>query len=223
MEVRKMETSSKFIIDDMFVTPPKGMIVTNWIQDNEPKFKFKPRKKKLRHFVLHENAGRSAKNCKATILRKGYGVHLVLDRKGNVSQHGDLATEVMIHANQLNKTSIGIEVINPYAPILGSGLRFKTIPAQWWTWCPDKNDRRYVLPTAAQLKTLKVLIPFLCEKLKIPYVFPTAGLDKKHRKVPRTGWRHRRMPSSGVVAHRDFSKHSDGRYLLEYLIKQKQD
>jgi len=209
---------SCFIINGLFVDPPKELNVTNWIEDNEPKFKAKGRTKHLKHFVLHENAGRSAKNCKNTIIRKGYGVHLILARDGKISQHGDLAIEVMIHANQLNKTSIGIEVINPYAPMLAKGMNYDTIPAEWWTWCPDKKDRNYVLPTKKQLETLKILVPFLCKELNIPYEFPTSNLNRKQRKVKRTGWRKQRIPGPGVVAHRDFAKHSDGRYLLETLI-----
>ncbi|MHA1286574.1 MAG: peptidoglycan recognition protein family protein [Candidatus Thorarchaeota archaeon] len=174
-----------------------------------PHFKHKPRRRKLKHLVLHETAGNTARGCMRTLVKKGYGVHLILDRKGVVTCHGDLATEVMIHANQLNKTSIGIEVVNPYAPKIAA-YDFDSIPAEWWCWCPDKKDRQYVLPTDAQLDTLYILIPWLCEKLGIPYVFPTWYLNPRCRK--------RKRPSPGVVAHRDFAKHADGRYLLEWLM-----
>jgi hypothetical protein len=215
-----MPEKSGFVIDAQFIAPPDGVIVRNFCFDNEPQFKSKNRTKKLEHFVLHETAGRSAKGCKKTLLRRNYGVHLILDREGIVTCHGDLANDVMSHANQLNKTSIGIEVVNPYAPKLAKGMsNIETIPASWWTWCPNKKDRRYVLPTAAQLKTLLKIVPFLCEKLGIPYVFPTKELNKKQRKIK--GWRlpPRAKPNPGVVAHSDFASHADGRYLLEYLIK----
>ena len=213
---------SRFIINADFIDPPEEIKVTNFVFDDEPYFKCKPRKKPLQHFVLHETAGRSAAGCKKTLLKKGYGVQLILDRDGSVSCHGDLANDVMVHGNQLNATSIGIEVINPYAPKLAKGMsQIETIPAEWWTWCMEK-DRRYVLPTQAQLKTLLILVPFLCDKLGIPYEFPTANLNAKKQKItgwnsPPKGWRAK--PKPGVVAHRDFAAHADGRYLLEYLME----
>jgi hypothetical protein len=93
--------------------------------------------------------------------------------------------------------------------------------AVWWTWCPNKEDRRYVLPTNAQLEVLLVLVPWLCAVTGIPYEFPTAGLSKKKHKItgwnkPPLGWTSK--PGPGIVAHQDFAKHADGRYLLEYLI-----
>ena len=212
------KASSKFIIDSNFIEPPEGLVVKNWVFDGEPLFKSKPRKKELTHFVLHETAGRTAQGCKSTLLKKGYGVHLILARSGIVSCHGDLKSDIMTHANQLNGTSIGIEVVNPYAPMIAQQMPVKSIPAQWWTWCPDKNDRRYILPSDQQLKALELLVPFLCEKLDIPYEFPTIGLNARNRKVKN--WRFRGKPAPGVVAHRDFSKHADGRYLLEHLYRQ---
>jgi len=224
---QEKEAKSKFIIDSEFIEPPEGLVVKNWVFDGEPLFKHKERKHKLIHFVLHETAGRSADGCKRTLLKKGYGVQLILERDGTISCHGDLLTDRMVHANHLNNTAIGIEVVNPYAPSIAKGMDFDTIPAEWWTWCPKikgkkERDRRYVLPTEAQLKALSILIPFLCEKLGIPYEFPTADLNKKNRKVKKTGWRMKRTPGPGVIAHQDFATHADGRYLLEYLIKQTQ-
>ena len=216
-----MQGNSSFIIDAQFIAPPEGVMVKNYCFDGEPQFLSEQRVKPLKHFVIHETAGRTASRCKKTLISKKLGVHLILDRDGSVSCHGDLANETMSHANQLNKTSIGIEVINPYAPKYAKGMDIKTIPAEWWTWCPDKEDRRYVLPTDEQLVTLLKIVPFLCKLLKIPYEFPTADLNKKKRKI--NGWqkepgKKRAKPKAGIVAHRDFSSHSDGRYILEYLI-----
>lgn len=211
-----------FIINSQLVQAPDGIIVTNYIHNGEPCFKHTDRIKPLKHFVLHETAGRSAEGCKATLIAHGYGVQLILARDGTLSCHGDLSTDVMIHGNQLNATSIGIEVVNPHAPQCAGGLNYQTIPSEWWTWVPDKTRKEYVLPTDAQLRTLKIIIPWLCEKLEIPYVFPTKDLNAKKRKIigwkaPPMGWYAK--PNAGVVAHQDFANHSDGRYLLEYLIK----
>lgn len=203
-------SSNCILINDYEIELPEGVKGEHYLNDDAlPHFKSKPRRKTLKHFVLHETAGNSATGCMRTLKKKGYGVQLILDRSGFITCHGDLATEVMIHANQLNKTSAGIEVVNPYAPKLAA-YPVDTIPAEWWCWCPDKKDRRYVLPTSAQIDTLQILVPWLCEQLKIPYVFPTWFLNRKHRKLKR--------PAAGVVAHRDFAKHADGRYLLQWLM-----
>ena len=215
-----METS-KVIIDSKFIDPPEGLIVKNWAFDEEPIFKHRPRKKKLIHLVLHETAGRTASGCKRTLLKKGSGVSFIVGRDGVISQHGDPITDRMVHANQLNETSIGIEFVNPYAPKLAKGMPVKTIPAQWWTWCPDKNDKRYVTPSPKQMKVLEIFVPWLCEQCGIPYEFPTSDLNKKKRKCDRVGWRKKRIPGPGVVAHQDFATHADGRYLLEYLMSKK--
>jgi len=219
-----------FVINGNKVECPSGIIVKSFADGSlyspvEPKFKSTPRKQKLQHFILHETAGRSANGCKSTLLKKGYGVHLILDRDGTLTCHGDLATDVMVHANQLNATSIGIEVVNPYAPMLAKGMKgIETIPAEWWTWCPKdpatgKIDKSYVLPTTLQLSTLRVIVPFLCHELGIPYEFPTKDLNAKQPQVKPVGLLRKTVIAPGVVAHRDFAKHSDGRYLLEWLIK----
>lgn len=207
------------MIDGRPTATPAGIRVTNYWEDGEVPFKARRRRAALRHCVLHETAGRTADGAKRTMLRKDYGVHLIVDRGGNCSHHGDLVRDQMVHANQCNATSIGIEFVNPYAPGLAHGIPFETVPARWWTWTMH-GDRRYVLPTPAQLRTLTVLVPWLCATLAIPYVFPTIGLGPRQRKI--AGWNNkprarRARPAPGVVAHRDFGKHADGRYLLEYL------
>lgn len=215
-----MPETSCFVINAEFIEPPQGVVVRNFVYDDEPHFKCKPRNKPLQHFVLHETAGRSAEGCKKSLLQKGYGVQLILDRDGIMSCHGDLANDVMIHANQLNGTSIGMEIVNPYAPKIARGMSdIQFIPAEWWTWLADKKDKRYVLPTQAQLDTLIKVVPFLCNLLGIPYVFPTAGLNAKNKKIKGCLVPPRAKPGPGIVAHRDFASHADGRYPLEYLLR----
>jgi hypothetical protein len=211
-----------FIINNNRIKAPEGIILNNYLDEEEPRFKsYKVDiiKKPLKWIVLHETSGNTASRCKETLLNKGLGVQLILERNGILSQHGDLFLDRMYHASILNNQSIGIEVVNPYAPsLMGKNLyRRNTIPAEWWTWCPDKLDRRYVLPTQEQLKTLEKLIPFLCVELSIPYIFPTIGLNKTQRKVNPSGFLRRLIPESGIVAHQDFASHADGRYLVEYL------
>jgi hypothetical protein len=212
-----------FIINGNFVKPPEGLIVKNWIQDGEPRFSSRGRTKPLLHLVLHETGGNTASGCKKTLIKKNSGVHYIVGRDGIISCHGDPILDRMVHANQLNDTSIGIEFVNPYAPQNAGFIPYNTIPAEWWTWCPDKNNLKYVLPSVYQIKVLEILVPFLCKECNIPYEFPTKDLNAKNQQVKKTGILGKRIPESGVIAHRDFSKHSDGRYLLEHLIKKEQN
>jgi len=196
-----------------------GGSASNYLDDGEPAFRRKPRVWALQHFVLHETCGNTASGCKDTLIRKGYGVQLILGPEGRLSCHGDLATDVMVHANQVNPTSIGIEVVSPYAPAYARPPFGPTIAAQWWTWIPAGGKALYVLPTPVQLAVLKALVPWLCGQLGIPCAFPTAGLGRGHAKIKGWDAKPAAVPGPGVVAHRDFAGHADGRYLLEQLME----
>lgn len=192
---------------------------TNYLDGVEPHLFHKPRKKQIQHIVIHETAGISGLRCKRTLEHKNYGIHLILHRKGNLSCHCDLASEITRHAGQLNGTSIGIEIVNPYYPFLSKHADYKTkiVEKKWWTHTPKgKHPKGYILPSEAQLNTIRVLIPWLCKELNIPYKFPTWRLGPKQRRIKN--WSLRTKPEPGVIAHRDFSKHSDGRYILNQLI-----
>ncbi len=204
-----------------------GIETTNYIDDDEPHFRVRKKKnRKLGYFVLHETCGNTADGCKRTLLKKGSGVQLILSPDGNLSCHGDLLTERMVHANQLNSYSVGIEVVNPYNPVFVSDERVfnEYIGKKWWTWIPSKKSvkrildrkgmksvpKQYVLPTDKQMRALEIIVPWVCDKVGIPYVFPTLGKKKKVR-----------YPDRGVVAHKNFNTHSDGIYLLEHLARTK--
>jgi N-acetyl-anhydromuramyl-L-alanine amidase AmpD len=197
---------------------PNQIPSTNFLSDGEPHIFNKPRKKQLQHIVIHETTGVSARRCKDTLQKKGLGIHLILARDGKLSCHADLVSEVCYHGNQLNPTSIGIEVVNPYYPHIGKVVSYpvEIIPAKWWTHTIKGKSKGYVLPTPEQIQTLKTIIPWLCEKLNIPYAFPTWFLNKTQKRIK--GWFLKKKPDPGVVAHRDYASHSDGRWLLERLI-----
>ena len=239
--VKKKETtlSNCFIVAGKRVMLSKelldsGITASNYVDDGEPHFDHKIRTQKLQHFVLHETCGNTAKGCKNTLLRKEYGVQLILDPKGHLSCHGDLATETMYHANQLNKTSIGMEVVNPYSPLYARPPFTNVFPREWWTWVPSaKNEdvreilkrkgltkvpKEYVTPTDAQMNAVRLIVPWICNIVGVPYRFPTKGLSKKKRKIDSWNVKPKGRPGPGVVAHRDFASHSDGRYILEDLI-----
>ena len=173
------------------------------------------------NIVIHENAGSINRTQLAAWLnKKGFGYHLIIDPDGNTTQHADLAFALW-HGGKLNKRSVGICVLNPYYPRLVNTKEereyFEIIPAKWWTHCSPKSDRRYSKPTEAQIETLEKLIPFLCTVLDIPCTYPTKHLNRRQRKIKN--WRIPYVyPGPGIVAHGDYSRHADGRYLLERLI-----
>jgi len=211
-------------MDKQRIELPDWLRCTNFLDDGEPFFGVKKRKLPVSHIVLHETAGNSASRCKAGFTKnpRRKSAHLIVDRDGSISCHADLVLDITSHARQCNPTGIGIEFVNPYAPSLVKlDMKVETIPAKWWTWTPDKKDRRYVLPTDEQIKVLTELVPIICHHSGVPYVFPTWFLNKKIQRIkgwkrPPLGWLAR--PEAGIVAHQDFSGHADGRYLLEHLI-----
>lgn len=218
-----------------------GLIASNFMDDGEVHFKHRQRSAALIHFVLHETCGNTANGCTDTLKKKGYGVQLILAPNGHLSCHGDLVRDRMIHANQLNDTSFGMEIVDPYNPIyvIDKAVWYNTIPRKWWTWVPALKTKgginkaiqrilnrkglrsvpkKYVVPTAPQMVAARLLVPWLCEITGVPYRFPTKGLNKKKRRIDGLTLKPKGRPGSGVVAHRDFASHSDGRYILESLI-----
>lgn len=206
-----------------------GLTASNYRDDNEPHFKCRQRSEDLIHFVLHETCGNTASGCMDTLKKKGYGVQLILAPNGHLSCHGDLVLDRMVHANQLNDTSFGVEIVNPYAPryVRDKSIFSKIISAEWWTWCPKPKkgpkDKRYVTPTPLQMAAIRLLVPWLCKVTGVPYRLPTKGLNKKKRQIDGLTLKPRGRPGSGVVAHRDFAGHADGRYVLEDLIGRKDE
>lgn len=233
------EYSNRIIVGGKKISLPSdfiraGITASNYIDDGEPHFKHKKRTRDLIHFVQHETCGNTAKGCKKTLKRKGYGVQLIDAPNGHWSCHGDLIEEVMVHANQCNKTSFGVEHVNPYNPVFVSdaAIFFEYLKAKWWTWVPSaksvekllkkkkmkKVPRQYVKPTFSQIESSKLMIPWLCEITGVPYRFPTKGLGRRQRKIEGWNLRPAAKPGPGVVAHSDFAGHADGRYILEYLM-----
>lgn len=221
-----MQPSNSLIVNGEKVPLPAAVLELgvrgfNYIDDGEPCLRNKPRTAKLAHLVLHETAGNSATGCKDTLRQKKIGVHLILGKNGDLSCHADLARDVCFHGNQLNATSVGIEVVNPYRPEYARNPRGPVLPAQWWTWVPPGHERTYQAPMGIQMAAVKALVPWLCDVLGIPYEFPTRDLSAKRPQI--TGWKKPPLgwlakPGPGVVAHRDYASHADGRYLLEHVM-----
>jgi len=217
----------------------EGVESTNHIDDNEPEFRSYDRNphltKPVKWIVLHETNGNTAAQCKQTLARRKLGVQLIIDYDGHVSCHGDLY-RVQWHGNQLNLESVGIEIVNPYNPVFVSphlrDIFCNTIPAEFWTWIPRNEDkavkqllkakkmksvpRAYITPTDEQITALERTIPVLCEVLEVPLEFPTINLSRRNPRIKR--WKQKAKPDGyGIVAHRDYASHADGRYPLEHM------
>jgi hypothetical protein len=104
--------------------------------------------------VIHETVTRSVDSTIAVLKKRGLSVHLVMGPDGALTQHGDLATDVLWHASQHNGASFGVEVVNPYYPsYLKPGLPWsRVIKAPW------AHKGEYVLPTPAQAEAVATLV-----------------------------------------------------------------
>jgi hypothetical protein len=223
-----MNRSNCIILDGDAVLLPAAVLeaggtAVNYQDDKEPHLAAGKRKKPLTTFVLHETGGNSATGCKDSLVAKKLGVHLIMGKDGTVSCHADLIREVCSHANQANPISVGMEIVNPYRPEVARDPHGVILPAAWWTWVPRKAEPFYVTPTDVQMAVALAFVPWLCGLLGIPLTFPTSDLGPKKNRI--TGWRFpplgwRAKPKPGIVAHRDFSGHADGRYMLEKIMAQ---
>jgi hypothetical protein len=217
-----------------------GISVSNFHDDDEHHFDAWQRRKSCKWFVIHESVSMSQKSTIRTLeakkrksIRKGknggrgypYGIHLICAPDGHVSCHADLLDETLTHASQLNRESVGCEWVNPYNPKWAKPPFDEVIPAPWWCWVPKNAQPLYTVPTPAQMVAAVHLTKLLADHLPdLPMIFPTADLGPGNGRIK--DWRkpHRKKPPiAGVVAHRDFSSHADGRYLLEYVMQQIQE
>jgi hypothetical protein len=211
-------TSQQFIIGGDWVPVPfSGFQFSNYSDDGEPLLRHKTRDPDdiVDFAVLHETTGVSKERCIDTLDTRNLGVHFILDPDGNWSQHGDPVMHEMPAAGALNPCSFSLEIVNPYTPANNTKPKVftKSIPARWWTWTP--GEKRYVLPTDAQLNSLALVMPWLCGVVGVPYEFPTSVLDPRFPRMEATTLKR---SYRGVVAHRDFNpKRADGKFPLDHL------
>jgi len=220
--------SNRIIVNGKRIPMPQqyikaGLTCSNWIDDadahEDVHFTCKPRNGEVTNIVIHESVTNSVASTVDALQAQGYGVHFMIAPDGHLSCHNDAVTEYLIHGNQLNGRSVGIEVINPYSPKYAKPPFTRTIPATWWTWVPKGASPLYTLPTDAQLKALRALVGWLCNLIPtLPMGFPTKDLNANQKKI--AGWdaKPAAKPGPGIVAHSDYSSHADGRYELEFLL-----
>lgn len=210
-----------------------GISASNFVDDGEHRFAAWKRRFPCQWFVIHESVSMSQKATITTLERKRarsirqgknggkgypYGVHLICAPDGHLSCHADLLDETLTHASQLNRHCIGCEWVNPYNPKWARPPFDRVIPAPWWCWVPRDAEALYTLPTEAQIVAAEHLCRFLPTVIEdLDYAFPTKDLNARRRRITR--WANRGKPDApGIVAHRDFDDHADGRYILEQVI-----
>jgi len=209
------------ILDGRSIGMPEGegIRVTNFNSRDVPLVKSRGIIQDYRWLVSHENAGtanvhkflKRAKNMR-------YIYHLVVDIAGFIYQLADLRDKLW-HGGRLNPNAIGVVFLNGYYPNLSYPGQ-DIIKPEWWTHCPKGRTKGYADLSYAQLRTAERLFPFLANFFGIPYEFPTRHLNAGQPRIKL--WRLRAKPEPGIVAHRDYSKHADGRRVVEHLISQEE-
>lgn len=180
--------------------------------DGELRFAAKGRRARVTELVVHETVTRSVESTLGVLKKRGLSVHLVLGPDGQVTQHGDLATDVLWHAGPVhNGPSFGVEVVNPYYPrLLRKGLPWeRSIKAPW------AHEGQYVLPTPAQAEAVASLVRWAtgapAPGIEVPRRWP--GLHAGSFQLGALTEAQRPLP--GVLAHHYFG-HADGAWLVLY-------
>ena len=202
---------SGFIVGGVAVCAP-GLVVRNFAEDAVHRFPSKGKRVRAVELVVHETVTRSVDSTLAVLKKRGLSVHLVMGADGALTQHGDLAADILWHASQHNGASFGVEVVNPYYPsYLKPGLPWdRVIKAPW------AHKGEYVLPTPAQAEAVAALVRWATSApapgIAVPRVWPglrdgrfALGL------VPAAA----KAPLPGVLAHQYFG-HADGSMLVLY-------
>jgi N-acetylmuramoyl-L-alanine amidase len=186
--------------------------VRNYLDPGVHRFRGNDRRgRPVTEFVIHETVTRSVAETVAVLKRRGLSVHLILGSDGGITQHGDLAHDVLWHASQHNPPSVGVEVVNPYYPkYLRPGLPWsQSIPAGW------AHEGRYLLPTPPQAEAVARLTGWLtspaAQGLSISRTW--VGLSGRRLAMGRAPGADR--PRPGIYAHTYFG-HADGPWLVLY-------
>ncbi len=201
---------SAFIVGGAKVCAP-GLAIRNFADDEVYRFASKGKRARATELVIHETVTRSVDETIAVLKKRGLSVHLVMGPDGELSQHGDLATDIFWHASQHNGASFGVEVVNPYYPsYLKPSLPWsRVIKAPW------AHKGEYVLPLPAQAEAVAQLVKWTvsapADGLAVPRVWP--GLRDGYFALGLVPAAEKPLP--GVLAHQYFG-HADGSLLVLY-------
>ena len=203
--------SGNFIVNGVAVPAPAGLSVRNFVQDGVPRFLAHGTRPKITELVVHETVTRSVNDTIAVLKSSGLSVHLVMGPDGALTQHGDLATDLLWHASQHNGPSVGVEVVNPYYPSnLKSGMPWvRVIKAPW------AHKGEYVVPAPAQAEAVAQLVTWTTSaptpRIDVPRVWP--GLRDGFFALGLVEAASKPLP--GILAHQYFG-HADGSLLVLY-------
>jgi len=193
-------------------TAPDGIAVRTFLDDGVVRFASKGKRERVTELVIHETVTRSVDSTLAILKKRGLSVHLVLGPDGELTQHGDLVSDVLWHAGPAhNGPSFGVEVVNPYYPRL---LR-KGLPWERTTRAPWAHEGQHVLPTPAQAEAVSALVRWTTSA-------PAPGVEVLRRWPGLRAGVLQLGPvavaakaTPGVLAHHYFG-HADGAWLVLY-------
>jgi hypothetical protein len=193
-------------------TPEVSDLVVRTFADGEVRFASKGKRTRVTELLVHETVTRSVDSTIGVLQKRGLSVHLILGPDGVLTQHGDLAADVLWHAGPVhNRPSFGVEVVNPYYPrLLRKGLPWeRTIKAPW------AHEGQYVLPTPAQAEAVAALVRWATSApapgMEVPRNWP--GLRAGNFQLGPLAEAQKPLP--GVLAHHYFG-HADGAWLVLY-------
>lgn len=201
---------SDFIVSGAKVCAP-GLAIRNFLDDGVHRFASRGKRARANELVIHETVTHSVDETIAVLKKRGLSVHLVIGADGELSQHGDLAMDILWHASQHNGPSFGVEVVNPYYPsYLKPGLPWsRVIKAPW------AHKGEYVLPLPAQAEAVAQLVKWTvsapADGIAVPRAWP--GLRDGHFTLGLVPAAEKPLP--GVLAHQYFG-HADGSMLVLY-------
>ena len=100
--------SGGFIVGGNATCPVEGLSIRTFAEDGVHRFPSKGKRARAVELVIHETVTRSVDSTIAVLKKRGLSVHLVMGADGALTQHGDLATDILWHASQHNGSSFGV-------------------------------------------------------------------------------------------------------------------
>lgn len=202
------------VVRGVVARAPEGVPIRTFLEEGVERFPTRGRRRAATELVLHETVTRGVQSTVNALRKGGLSVHLILGPDGTVTQHGDLASDVLWHAGPgHNGPSFGVEVVNPYYPrLLAPSLPWSRVIRAPWA-----DGGQYVLPTPAQAEATASLVRWATTAqapapgIEVPRRWP--GLHEGRMALGRV--EDAAKPTPGVLAHHYFG-HADGAWLVLY-------